>query len=263
MSTNLPRDIRAFLRGYYQGNDLTTACQETGPSDNLEFYQNKLRCRPDGLLVDEILSQWQGDYEELEFNHGYIQWLFPIREDGMNFEAQRLTPHEISAMKSDTEVMRRVLKAYTMMLDFYGMRLHSEETGLVGRVLPPQSYSSRYRNLVRAPHNNLRITRMLKFLSELGLERLNAGLLLHILNEQSEHAELKTPFIRDSMDRWWSNCIRDNHEREWIGRAITKVRAGQLLFTRQMYEKVLETRRLLGKFSCEALDVNGCTHVQS
>ena len=56
MSTNLPRDIRAFLIGY-QGNETPGACQETGLSDNLKFYENRLRCRPDGLFVDEALAQ--------------------------------------------------------------------------------------------------------------------------------------------------------------------------------------------------------------
>ena len=44
-----------------------------------------------------------------------------------------------------------------------------------------------------APHNNLRISRIFKCLSELGLERLNAGFILHVLNEQSEHDRLLAP----------------------------------------------------------------------
>ncbi|KAI6099550.1 opioid growth factor receptor conserved region-domain-containing protein [Pisolithus croceorrhizus] len=253
MAVNLPRDIRAFLSGY---RGLASSPQQTESSDNLEFYRNRLRCQPDGLLVEEILDQWKGDYNKLESGHGYIQWLFPIQEDGMNFAAQRLMPHELSAMRADAEVMRRIVRAYTMMLDFYGMRLQSEETGLVGRALPPGNYSSRYVNLLFSPHNNLRISRILKCLSELGLEHLNAGFLLHVLNEQSEHEELTTPFIRDSMDRWWANCIRNDREREWIRQVIARVRSRQLVFTRQMYENVLEGRRQTGEFPTEVLDRN-------
>ncbi|KAL4063302.1 opioid growth factor receptor conserved region-domain-containing protein [Scleroderma yunnanense] len=263
MSTNLPdlpRDIRAFLMGY-QGNATPGAFQGTGPSDNLKFYQNQLRCRPDRLLVEDALTQWKDDYDELEFNHGYIQWLFPIQEDGMNFLAQRLTPYEISAMKADAQVMRRIVKSYTIMLEFYGMRLQSEETGLLGRALPPQNYGTRYRNLLRTFHNNLRITRILKCLSELGLERFNAAFLLHVLNEQSENAELKSQDLQDSMDKWWANCIRDDYEREWVRHTIVKVRTGQLVFTRQMYEMALEGRKLSGKFSDEVLDANASNQV--
>lgn len=99
-----------------------------------------------------------------------------------------------------------------------------------------------------APHNNLRITRILKCLSELGHEHLNAGFILHVLNEQSEHAQLKSPFILDSMDRWWANCIRDNDEREWVRQTISQVRTGKLVFTREMYEKALEDRTQKGSF---------------
>jgi hypothetical protein len=34
------------------------------------------------LKIDELHEKWWGDYEALEREHGYIQWLFPIREDG-------------------------------------------------------------------------------------------------------------------------------------------------------------------------------------
>lgn len=67
----------------------------------------------------------------------------------MNYEAQRLLPHEIQAMKTSKEVIRRLTRSYEIMLDFYGMALLSEETGLVGRSLPPRNYTSRYKNLLR------------------------------------------------------------------------------------------------------------------
>ncbi len=78
----------------------------------------------------------------------------------------------------------------------------------------------------------------------MGLERLNAGFLLHVLNEQSEHDELSSRMLVSSMDRWWANCLRDEPEREWIGQLIKKVRAGKedWTFTREMYERVLKSR---------------------
>ena len=106
-------------------------------------------------------------------------------------------------------------------------------------------------------HNWLRISRILKCLSELGLERLNAGFLLHVLNEQSESSELKSRALQDSMDRWWANCLRDEGEREWIGAEIRKVRAAEgatskseaFVFTREAYEGALERRKVTGKLA--------------
>ncbi|KAL1711012.1 opioid growth factor receptor conserved region-domain-containing protein, partial [Schizophyllum commune] len=199
---SLPRDIQEFLDEYRGQTD------DKSLNANLEFYSNTRRCRPDNLLIDEMHEKWFGDYDKLEHKHGFIQWLFPIREYGVNYEAQPLQPHEIEAMKADPATTARLIKSYNMMLDFYGMRLISEETGLLDRVPPPRNFEARYRNLVRHSHNNLRISRILKCLSELGLERLNAGFLLHVLSEQSEEDELNTPMLQSSMDRWWANCIR-------------------------------------------------------
>lgn len=66
----------------------------------------------------------------------------------MNFASQPLQIHEITAMKKDPEVMGRVLQSYCMMLEFYGMKLDSPETGLLSRVMPESRYADRYRNLV-------------------------------------------------------------------------------------------------------------------
>ncbi|KAJ7600846.1 opioid growth factor receptor conserved region-domain-containing protein [Mycena floridula] len=212
---SLPRDVQEFLDGRVK-------------SANIEFYRNSRRCQPDNLLIDELHDRWQGDYERLEYNHGFIQWLFPLQEMGMNYQSQPLQRHELDAMKSDP-------------CDFYGMRLVDETTGRLARSLPPRNYATRYKNLVRSSHNNLRISRILKCLSEFGLERFNAGFLLHVLNEQSESDELNSGGIRSSMDRWWANCIRNEAERAWIGGAIAKARAGDV-FTSELYEKALQRR---------------------
>ena len=217
-------------------------------------------------------------------SEGDVANSFPIREYGVNYEAQPLQPHEIEAMKADPATTARLIKSYNMMLDFYGMRLISEETGLLDRVPPPRNFEARYRNLVREcrpfsydcaqtspfdlghSHNNLRISRILKCLSELGLERLNAGFLLHVLGEQSEEDELNTPMLQSSMDRWWANCIRcvvmirpavlqpnphssNSAERQWITEHIRKVRSGKGSFTRDMYKEALERRKATGSFS--------------
>ncbi|KXN88256.1 Opioid growth factor receptor [Leucoagaricus sp. SymC.cos] len=238
----VPRDVLQFLNRYPSLEDDHEASQ------NLKFYSNALRCRPDGLLIDEIHDQWLGDFRKLEYEHGFIQWLFPIRENGVNWESQPIQPHEIEAMKTNTEIMTRVVRSYELMLDFYGMRMLSLETGLLGRALRPGNYESRYRNLVVSSHNYLRISRILKCLSELGLEHLNAGFLLHVLNEQSEFGELVAPGLQNSMDRWWANCIRNHEERAWVGEAIRGVRGGKYVFTRQEYEKVLRNRKHNGTF---------------
>ena len=95
-----------------------------------------------------------------------------------------------------------------------------------------------------SPHNNLRISRILKFLSEFGYEYLSYGFLLHILNEQSEHRQLNTSLIRSSMDRWWANCLRRDQERDWVNQQIASARRKDVhepfIFTREMYKEAID-----------------------
>lgn len=73
---SIPRDVQEFLDGYPNNSE--------NPSrrKNLQFYSNESRCQPDGFLIEELFDQWEDDYDTLEYEHGYIQWLFPIREYG-------------------------------------------------------------------------------------------------------------------------------------------------------------------------------------
>ena len=104
-----------------------------------------------------------------------------------------------------------------------------------------------------SPHNYLRISRILKCLSEMGLEHLSAGFLLHVLNEQSESHELNSPGLCNSMDRWWANCIRNEEERLWIRDLIQNVRSAKdnYVFTRQDYEEALQYRVKTGRLAIQ------------
>ena len=69
---------------------------------------------------------------------------FPIREYGLNYSAQPLQKHEIKTMTKDETIIRRIVTSYKLMLDFYGMRLEDEATGLVSR---SKNHAAQYRNL--------------------------------------------------------------------------------------------------------------------
>lgn len=64
----------------------------------------------------------------------------------MNYESQPLQRHEITAMRADSDIIERVIRSYSLMLDFYGMQLSDSSTGLLARA---DNYKDRYRNLVR------------------------------------------------------------------------------------------------------------------
>uniref|UniRef100_A0A672H9J2 Opioid growth factor receptor-like 1 n=1 Tax=Salarias fasciatus TaxID=181472 RepID=A0A672H9J2_SALFA len=128
-----------------------------------------------GIYIEEILSKWRGDYDKLEHNHTYIQWLFPLREQGLNFYAHELTQDEIKVRGAK----RRFLAAYSLMLDFYGIKLLDKS----GNVARASNWQERFQHLNESHHNYLRITRILKSLGELGYEAFKAPLVRLFLEE--------------------------------------------------------------------------------
>lgn len=45
-------------------------------------------------------------------NHAFVQWLFPIREQGVNWQSQPLQQHEIATIKGDEHAMSRLKKRW-------------------------------------------------------------------------------------------------------------------------------------------------------
>nr|XP_045742035.1 opioid growth factor receptor-like isoform X4 [Mirounga angustirostris] len=92
------RDTRRYRHHY---PDLI---EQAGNGDmpNLSFYRNEIRFLPNGCFIEDILQNWREDYDLLEENHSYIQWLFPLREPGVNWHAKPLTLQEIELEDRDT-----------------------------------------------------------------------------------------------------------------------------------------------------------------
>lgn len=65
-------------------------------------------------------------------------------------------------MRENDEVKQRFIKSYQLMLDFYGMKLVSEDTGKLERSSRDTSHASyyapRYRNLLSECQGNLSST---------------------------------------------------------------------------------------------------------
>merc|ERR1712002_477497 len=163
---------------------------------------------PNGDFIDNIHKKWFGDYQLLEIHHGYIQWLFPIRERGMNRQSQVLQKHEADNMKNDSIFSQRIVKSYKLMLDFYGMSLYNETTG---EIIRADNWKSRFLNLNRSQHNFLRITRILKSLGELGYEHFKAPWLYFILNETLKYKTLIK--CRDSCYNYWIGTVKNSVDR--------------------------------------------------
>jgi hypothetical protein len=209
-------DSRTYRDGYPGKKD------DPSKKNNLLFYQNKLRSSPHGDIIVNIHEKWKGNYQLLESHHGYIQWLFPIREDGLNSDAQQLQLHEAEAIKNDPILRNRVILSYELMLDFYGMKLVSKETGEIER---STNYKSQFYNLNHSFHNYLRITRILKFLGEVGFENFKKPFVLFVLKEIFEHNELVN--CLESCDKYWSQVLRNEKDYSEVRKYIKQNKKNQ------------------------------------
>ncbi|XP_030068654.1 opioid growth factor receptor [Microcaecilia unicolor] len=199
------RDMQQYRHHYPHLQDRE---DEEEPMWNLKFYKNEVKFLPNGIKIEELLTYWLEDYEILEDRHTYIQWLFPLREEGMNWHATPLTQREIQEFKMSAEVMDRLIQAYELMLGFYGIRLVSRETGEVARA---ENWKERFRNLNGHTHNNLRITRILKCLGEMGFEHYQASLVKFFLKETLVEGTL--PNVKQSALDYFLFTIRNKQQR--------------------------------------------------
>jgi hypothetical protein len=141
----------------------------------------------DGRTFDEILG-W--DDARLEMVHDYIQWIFPLPErSGANPWAPVLDAVTIAAIRNDAEMRGRLRAAFERMLAFYGFALEGDA------VVEGLRFAAASRHWLHAGnHNHLRLTRMLRSLRVLGLERTAATLweALRALYERESAAGRRT-----------------------------------------------------------------------
>ncbi|XP_070703735.1 opioid growth factor receptor-like [Pempheris klunzingeri] len=175
---------------------------------NLKFYLGQTPSVPDGVYIHDFHDKWAGAYETLERVHTYIQWLFPLQEPGVNYEASPLTTEEIEDFLQSSVAKENLLKSYKLMLDFYGMELLDESTGEVQR---SSNWPQRFSNLNRNTHNNLRITRILKCQGVLGYPHYQAPLVWFFLKETLVNGQL--PNVRDSVLNYFVFAVLDKRQR--------------------------------------------------
>lgn len=134
---------------------------------NLAFYRNEIPSRPNGDYIENILTKWRGNNFILETNHSYMQWLFPNRMQGVNSEASILRDEEAEVIRCSPELKEKVKRSFEMMLEFYGMKLTSNNKfELAENGKERLAEVNKWHN-----HNFFRISRILLALKELGHQK--------------------------------------------------------------------------------------------
>jgi hypothetical protein len=161
----------------------------------VDFYSGKAT-DTSGRNLREIHT-W--DYHKLENVHDYIQWLFPLTEPSQyNPLAPVLDAEQIAKFHTDAELRAKLLSSFDIMLGFYGFERNNMS------IIRSNTWEERNPNWLRTGnHNHLRLTRILKSLSILGLKDY-AYALFEVLN--AIFAE-KSNVISDTTMEYWKHAL--------------------------------------------------------
>lgn len=169
------------------------------PSRIIGFY-NGTESDHRGRYLREI-QEWPDD--QLESVHDYIQWLFPLPEpSGFNVAAPVLTRESIRDFLARPDLQENLRVSFLRLMNFYGLEIRS------GTVTRAPNFAAKATGwLSPGNHNHLRITRILRCLTVLGLEA-EAKAFLECLAEIYEDEQNKPlPAISDETMLYWREAV--------------------------------------------------------
>ena len=170
----------------------------------VEFYSSR-RADSEGRQIEKI---WGFSPSELEDVHDYIQWLFPLPEaSAFNWDAPILTADDIRIFRADDELKKNLSKSFDVMLAFYGFRNQDQD------IVRGNNYPQAAENWITpGDHNFLRLTRILRSMSLLGLET-EAAQFLRAL----EVVYKEQPRIVGNSIGYWRAAVNVNGDLEKMG----------------------------------------------
>lgn len=177
-----PNSTLFFNKELYLCNLYNAVKQFKKSSQIVDFYCS------DGFTTsaydfDEIMKFSNG---QLEYNHNYIQWLFPLQEySEYDSLSPVLTNSDIEEISTDEIAKERLKKAFYKMLDFYGFTYKDNI------IVKSPEFERKSHNWINKSgstnHNYLRITRILRSLSLLGREDLSKAFYQALIDLKDEY----------------------------------------------------------------------------
>ncbi|HUP38984.1 MAG TPA: opioid growth factor receptor-related protein [Vicinamibacterales bacterium] len=146
----------------------------------------------------------QYSFDDLERHHDYIQWLFPLREpSGANASAPLLSADDTAAFESDESLRKALLQSFRLMVRFYGLDLWEGRPEI--KIVRGKHFSERRHVwLTRGNHNFLRISRILRSLTLLGLGSYALAFLKCLEAIYADEAST----IGDTTIEYWRRSVR-------------------------------------------------------
>ena len=153
---------------------------------DITLFYTGARCTPQGLRLADV---WAMNDQQYDSHHYFIQWVFPTDEaSSVNSTAPLTSQVEINMFRSSAQLKLNLLKSLKQFLDFLGLRMDNRDV----RVITPGKF---YMRVQQRNHNWARITRVLRSLCLLGLQR-KAVILFKFLDEQHSNGSINhVPYV--------------------------------------------------------------------
>ncbi len=168
-------------------------------SQLIDFYRGTAT-DSQGRTLDEILSWSDGRFEAI---HDFIQWLFPLPEPSrFNAAAPLLTAEDIAAFRADDNLRAKLARSFHRFLAFLGLSLTA-----AGTVVESGNFAARVPDAWESPnHNWLRVTRVLRSLTLLGLGEQARSLYSWL---ETSYKKVRFPIPPDTF-QYWTEAIKDD-----------------------------------------------------
>ena len=163
----------------------------------LDFYRGQ-GTDAEGRFLKDIWT-WKDD--DLEAVHDFIQWLFPLPEPSQfNPGAPLLNEKDFQSFKSEPILQANLMKSFERILTFVGFSLAKD-----GNVVEGDKFRTRIPEVWARPnHNWLRISRILRSLTLLGME-VQAQALYDRLREYFRSGRFPIPA---NTFRYWTDALK-------------------------------------------------------
>jgi len=132
--------------------------------DIIGFYKGTITNQK-GTGIEDVYAM---TYDELEKDHYYIQWIFPLPEKSRAVpDSPILRQSDINEFRNSYELKGKMLKITLKMLDFYGLKIGEGE--LKGKIVKADNFEKRSKEwLTPYNHNFLRLSRIIRSLKIIG-----------------------------------------------------------------------------------------------
>ena len=161
----------------------------------IDFLQG-VGCTHQGYTLADVLAF---DDMALEYNHQYIQWLFPLdKPSGSNRLAPILTAEDIQFAQADDIIQENLIKAFNTLLNFWGIDEIDGEFCLRQNAIEKHKLW-----LTRHNHNQLRISRVIRSLGLLGQEKLAMKFQYFVIKSAYESQK-----VSESTMQYWLDAYR-------------------------------------------------------